>query len=328
MIYLNGRPPAGIHQEPTHRPLAGILQPSVGIPIRPVDVDDEQDQAMENLEGDENATLGNYQPLQPQDKTSEVSLADFTHDQSIASGSFAAAARMASTPFCSGIGPMSLPNIPWSTIRPTNEISELNDLAADGGEFPSTHGVQASGSFISTPNKVLSPIFEGSQEDSKSTNSSHSPNGSSRRVSCSASASHHNGLELSKIQEETSMCQAGLSPEANSGGCSVVNPFAGDVVSDFLVRINPPLSTYEGFVTTSEGVPRIAANASVSLGRFAILLLSEGKSDLLESLCKPLYATEIESLSKSKRKSRNTNLKYSLSMRRLAGHISMSWIKA
>ena len=269
----------------------------MGIPICPVDVDDGQDEVMENLESDENVPLKNYQPLQPQDKTSEVSLADFTHDQSIASGSFAAAARMASTPFCNGIGPMSLPSIPWSTIRPTNEISELNDLAADGGEFPSTHanGAQASVSFISTPNKVLSPIFEGSQEDSKSTNSSHSPNGSSRRVSCSASASHYNGLELSKIQEETSMCQTFPSPEANNGGCSVVNPFAGDVVSDFLLRINPPLSTYEGFVTTCEEVPRIAANVSVSLGRFAIFLLSLVKSDLLESICKPLNATEIES---------------------------------
>lgn len=261
-------PPTGIHQEPTHRPLAGILQPSVGIPICPVDVDDEQDEVMENLESDENAPLKNYQPLRPQDKTSEVSLADFTHDQSIASGSFAAAARMASTPFCNGIGPMSLPNIPWSTIRPTNEISELNDLAADGGEFSSTHanGVQTSGSFISTPSKVLSPIFEGSHEDSKSTNSSHSSNGSSRRGSSSASASHHNGLELSKIQEETSICQTSPSPEANTGGCSVVNPFAGDVVNDFLLRINPPLSTYEGFVTSSKEIPRIATNASVSLG--------------------------------------------------------------
>ena len=246
----------------------------MGIPICPVDADDEQDEVMENFESDENAQFKNYQPLQPQDKTSEMTLADFTHDQSIASGSFAAAARMASTPFCNGIGPMSLPNIPWSTIRPTNEISELNDLAADRGEFPSTRAdeVQASGSFMSPPSKVLSPIFEGSHEDSK--NSSHSSNGSSRRGSGSASASHHNGLELSKIQEETSICQTGPSPEANDGGCSVVNPFGGDVVSNFLLRINPPLSTYEGFVTTKKEVPRIAANSSVSLGRFAITFFS------------------------------------------------------
>ena len=248
----------------------------MGIPICPVDVDHEQDEVMENLERDENAPLKNYQPLQPQDKTSEVSIADFTHDHSIASGSFAAAARMASTPFCNGIGPMSLPSIPWSTIRPTNEMPELDDLPADGGEFASAHadGVQGGGSFMSTPSKVLSPIFEGSHEDSKSTNSSHSSNGSSRRVSCSASASQHNGLELSKIQEEPSMCQTDTAPEANNGGCSVFNPFAGDVVNGFLLRINPSLSTYEGFVTSSKEVPRIAANASVSLGRFAISSVS------------------------------------------------------
>ena len=267
------RPPTGIHQEPTQRPLAGILQPSLGIPTCPVDVDDDQDEVMENLGNDENAPLKNYQPLQPHDKTSEVSLTDFTHNQSIA-GSFASAARMASTPFCNGIGPMSLPNIPWSTIRPTNEMSEWNDLAADGGGLSSAHAdaVQAGGSFMSTPSKVLSPIFEGSHEDSKSTNSSHSSNGSSRRGSCSASASQHNGLELSRIQEETSICQTDTASEANNGGCSVVNPFAGDVVNDFLLRINPPLSTYEGFVTTSKEVPRIAASSSVSLGRFAITI--------------------------------------------------------
>ena len=271
---LTDRPPTGIHQEPTYRPLAGILQPSVGIPICPGDVDDEQDEVMENLESDENAPLKNYQPLQPQDKTTEVSLADFTHDHTIASGSFATAARMASTPFCNGIGPMSLPTIPMSTIRPTNEMPELNDMATDGGEFSSAHadGVQAGGSFMSTPSKVLSPIFEGSHEDSKSTNSSHSCSGSSRRVSCSASASQHNGLGLSKIQEETRICDTAT--QANNGGCSVVNPFAGDVVNDFLLRINPPLSTYEGFATTSKEVPRIAANASVGLGRFAITFFS------------------------------------------------------
>ena len=275
-VKLINRPPTGIHQEPTHRPLAGILQPSVGIPICPVDVDDEQDEVMENMENDESIPLKDRQPLQPQDlqdKTSEVSLADFTHDQSIA-GSFAAAARMASTPFCNGIGPMSLPTIPCSTIRPTNEIPEWNDLAANGVQLSSTHAdtVQAGGSFMSTPSKVLSPIFEGSHEDSKSTNSTQSSNGSTRRVSCSASASQHNGLELSNIQEEPSICQIDTAPKANNTECSVVNPFAGDVVSDFLLRINPSLSTYEGFVRTSKEVPRIAANSSVSLGRFSIVV--------------------------------------------------------
>ncbi|KAJ7352957.1 protein kinase [Desmophyllum pertusum] len=244
------QPPRGIRQEANHRPLAGILQPSVGIPTCSEDNEDEDEEDVEmteNLENDAIAPLKHYQPLQQQDKTSEVSLADFTHDHTMASASFATAAHMASTPFCYGSGPMSLPSIPWSTIRPTNENPELNELASDEGEYSSstrTDVVQAGGSFMSTPSKVLSPIFEGSHEDSKSTNSSHSSNGSTRRVSCSASASQHNGLELSKIQEETSTCQA----------------------ENHAPQIQPPLSTYEGFIASSRDVPRIAANSSVNLG--------------------------------------------------------------
>lgn len=269
------RPPPGTQQEANNRPLAGILQPSVGIPTCPLDNNDEDDDMNDNLEQESNATLKNFQPLQPQDKPNEVSLADFTHDHSIASGSFATAARMASTPFCYGSGPMSLPSIPWSTIRPTNENPELNDLPAGEDEYVSAHtdAVQTGGSFMSTPSKVLSPIFEGSHEDSKSTNSSNSCNGSSRRVSCSIGASQHNGLELSKIQEETSICQTDSAPQVTNGSGTVINPFAGDVVDDFLLKIKPPLTTYEGFIVSSEEVPRIAANASVSLGRFVISCL-------------------------------------------------------
>ncbi|KAL9952708.1 hypothetical protein ACROYT_G040000 [Oculina patagonica] len=259
-------PPTGTRQEVNHRPLTGILQPSVGIPTCPLDNDDEETDVIENLENA--AQLKNNQPFHAQDKTSEVSLADFTHDHSIASGSFATAARMASTPFCHGSGPMSLPSIPWSTIRPTNENAELNGLPAEEGEYVPAHTdvAQTGGSFMSTPSKVLSPILEGSHEDSKSTNSSHSSNGSSRRVSCSASASQHNGLELSKIQEETSMCHTDTAPQVTSGGSAVINPFAGDVVNSFLLKITPPLTTYEGFTVSTNEVPRIAANASVNLG--------------------------------------------------------------
>ena len=214
-----------------------------------------------NDENDANALPKNCHPSFQQDKTHEASLADFTHDQTaFATGSFAAAARMASTPFCYGTGPSSLPSIPWSTIRPTNENTEMNDLASD--DFSSAHANV--GSFTSTPSKVLSPIFEGSHEDSKSTNSSHSSNGSSRRVSCSTVA-QHNGLELSKIQEETSYSQM---PEDTNVGSAVINPFAGDVVDGFVRKITPPLSTYEGFTEFRKDMPRIAANASVCFGRF------------------------------------------------------------
>lgn len=274
------RPPKGNRQEAVHRPLAGILQPSVGIPTCELGNDEEEDDEMIGKNDDcnnRNMEAKNYQPSYQNDKTHEVSLADFTHDQTTfaASSSFATAAHMASTPFCYGIGPSSLPSIPWSTIRPTNENAELNELASDEVEYPSAHAsvVQSGGSFTSTPSKVLSPIFEGSHEDSKSTNSSHSSNGSSRPGSCSVTVSQFNGLELSKIQEETSACQTDTAPQDTTVGSAVINPFAGDVVDSFLRRITPPLSTYEGFIQSSDDMPRIATNASVCFGKCGIVLL-------------------------------------------------------
>ncbi|XP_027036615.1 mitotic checkpoint serine/threonine-protein kinase BUB1-like [Pocillopora damicornis] len=259
-------PPKGNRQEACRRPLAGILQPSLGIPTCSEEDDDEEEAEMN--EKFESTNLKNYQPLQQLDKTSEVFLADFTHDQTLASSSFATAAHMASTPFCYTNGPMSLPSLPCSTIRPANEIPELSDLPSDGGQYRSLHPntVQASNSFISTPSKVLSPIFEASQEDTKSTNSSHSSNGSSRRFSCSVGAQQHNGLELSKIQEETSLCHGDGEQQAVNVGNVAINPFAGAVVDNLLRRINPSLSSYEGFTVSSKEVPRIVSNASVNLG--------------------------------------------------------------
>lgn len=217
---------------------------------------------------DANTQPKNYQPTYQHDKTSDVSLADFSHDQTaFASTSFATAARMASTPFCYGIGPSSLPSIPMSTIRPINENPIL---ASDEVEYSSTHAHvgQAGSSFTSPPSKALSPIFEGSHEDSKSTNSSRSSNGSSRRGSCSATASQQNGLELSKIQEETSFRATDAAPQDDNVGCAVINPFSGDVVDCFLRKITPPLCTYYGFFEFSEEMPRIATNASVCFGRY------------------------------------------------------------
>ncbi|XP_022798611.1 mitotic checkpoint serine/threonine-protein kinase BUB1-like isoform X2 [Stylophora pistillata] len=259
-------PPRGTQQEACRRPLAGFLQPSLGIPICSEEDDEEEAEMNDKFE---NANFKKYQPLQQLDKTSEVFSADFTQDQTLSSTSFAAAAHMASTPFCYANGPLSLPSIPWSTIRPANENPELNDMDSYGNQYPSTHPntVQAGNSFMSTPSKVLSPIFEASQEDAKSTNSSHSSNGSSRRFSCSAGASQHNGLDLSKIQEEASLCQADGEPQAAVNvGNAAINPFAGAVVDNLLRQINPPLSSYEGFTVSSKEVPRIVSNASMCLG--------------------------------------------------------------
>lgn len=217
---------------------------------------------------DANTRPKSYQPAHQPGKTNEVSLADFTHDQTcFASTSFANAAHMASTPFCNGNGRSSLPSIPWSTIRPVNENPALN---SDEVECSAAHAdaSQVGSSFTSPPSKVLSPILEGSQEDSKSTNSSHSSNASSRRGSCSATVFQPIGSEMGTIQEETSICQTHSAPQEVNVDSAVINPFSGEVVDAFLRKITPPLSTYYGFFESGEEMPRIATNTSVCFGKF------------------------------------------------------------
>ena len=132
---------------------------------------------------------------------------------------------MASTPFSSGSSPSPLPNIPCSTIR-------LADGNPDDDVFSSAHVTsgQTNGSFTSPPSQVLSPILEGSHEDSKSTNSSQSYIGSSRPGSCSAIVSQQNGLELSRIQEEPSFHETSSAQQETKTGSTVINPFSGEVV--------------------------------------------------------------------------------------------------
>lgn len=257
-------PPSGRREEPVNRPFAGVLQPSVGIPTCPLENEEYED----DEDKEDPNTQHKYQEACQHTKISELSLAEFSHDQTtLTSSNFAAAARMASTPFSRTIGPSSLPSIPFSTIRPTDGNPAF---ASDDDVFASAQvGVgQANGSFASPPSNVLSPILEGSHEDTKSTNSSQSSNGSSRRGSCSVIVSQQNGLELSKIQEETSMCEtADLENIATNVGGTVINPFSGEVVDAFLRKISPPLSCYFGFFESSEEMPRIAVKTSVCFGK-------------------------------------------------------------
>ena len=110
------RPPCGRREESVNRPLAGILQPSVGIPFCPLDAEDDyDDEPIGEEDGEEfNPQQQKYQA----DKISELSMAEYSQDQTaLTSASFVTAARMASTPFPCGISPSPLPNIPCSTIR-------------------------------------------------------------------------------------------------------------------------------------------------------------------------------------------------------------------
>ena len=222
------RPPCGRRQESVNRPLAGILQPSVGIPFCPLDTEDDYD---DEPIGEEDRDEFNPQQKKNQaDKISELSLAEYSQDQTaVTSTSFATAARMASTPFSCGISPSPLPNIPCSTIR----LADGNPaFAPDDDVFSSAHVTsgQTTGSFTSPPSQVLSPILEGSHEDSKSTNSSQSSVGSSRPGSCSAIVSQQNGLELSRIQEEPSFHETSSAQQETKTGSTVINPFSGEVV--------------------------------------------------------------------------------------------------
>ena len=263
------RPPSGRREESVNRPLAGILQPSVGIPFCPLDTEDDYDEEPIGVEDrdDFNTQHKKYQ----EDKTSELSLAEYSHDQTaFTCTSFATAAHMASTPFSCGIGPSPLPNIPCSTIR----LADGNPaFVPDDDVFCSAHvtSSQATGSFTSPPSKVLSPILEGSHEDSKSTNSSQSSVGSSRPGSCSAIVSQQNGLELSRIQEEPSFHETASAPQDTKTGMPVINPFSGEVVDGLLRKITPPLSCYFGFSESSEEMPKIATKGSVCFGKFCFV---------------------------------------------------------
>ena len=177
------RSPCGRWEESVNRPLAGILQPSVGIPFCPLDTEDDCD---DKLIGEEDRDEFNPEQKKNQaDKVSQPSLAEYSQDQTaVTLASVATVARMALTPLSSGSSPSPLPKIPCSTIR----LADGNPaFASDDDVFSSAHVTsgQTPGSFTSPPSQVLSPILEGSHEDSKSTNSSQSSIGSSR-PSCSA----------------------------------------------------------------------------------------------------------------------------------------------
>ena len=263
------RPPSGSQQEAAHRPLAGILQPSVGIPTCPLETHSEEE---DELEEDQRVLDKENYPheeahksclaVQQQERVSEVSLAEYFPDHSLASFSFATAARVASTPFSNAIEPPTLPSIPWSTIRSTVDNNQASgDLAAVENAC-----AQPCGSFMSTPSKVLSPILERSNEDSKSTNSSHSSAASSRRGSCSVGAS------LYRIQEETSACNTDNALTWVDQRTSELNPFSAKVIDEFLLKMRPPVSSYEGFSVSDKEMPRIAAHLTISLGRLSVIL--------------------------------------------------------
>lgn len=179
------RPPRDFVQEKSNRPIMGILQPSHGIPVCPLEDDDQVD---DYDEGE------NVPPRGFHSNKSDVyskTMCEVTEDANnfLASSSFKAAARMASTPHSQGMEP---PSFVLSTIKPPK-----TDTDAASAHDPTDYGANT---FACTPNKVLSPIFERSDEDVRSTASSSSSTASSGRGSVSQHISA--GMKLESIVED------------------------------------------------------------------------------------------------------------------------------
>lgn len=242
----------------------GVLQPSVGIPVCPLEEENDQDMGDEDDE--------NLPPLADQyDKT----IRDVTEDANafMATSSFKMAAHMASTPFSQGLDP---PSFVMSTIKPPIE-HEL--------EFASAHVTEeyTANTFNCTPNKVLSPIFERSDEDTRSTTCSSTSTVSSGR----GSVSHHmppTASQLASIAEEHSgnhgnhsiVRQASTRLESslfhrNEDGMTDLNPFSDEVVEALLQRVVPPVSSYDGYYSSQKDqIPKIAPNLAINLGKYVL----------------------------------------------------------
>ena len=222
-----------------------------------------------------------FKGVMGEQKACETSLAEETQNHTAASSNFADTARMASTPFSLGVEP-SLPSLPYSTIRPNAETNQfLVQSQEDIPEDPSKYATfaQASGTFMCTPSKKLSPIMERSDEDAKSVASS----SSSSQSSCaslnkgvpSGSQGHHTVVsvsELSQIHEEPSTSRTFHGSDVDEirfkeDGTTGINPFADNVEDMLLAKIVPSVSSYEGFYQSEKEMPKIAPNLAVGLGK-------------------------------------------------------------
>jgi len=179
------RPPYDYVKEKTNRPIMGILQPSHGIPVCPLENNDEDDEMCDEVNE-------NQPPAGSHNKQNDINnrtTCDVTEDPNNYLTSFKTAARMASTPYAQGMEP---PSFVLSTIKPP-KLDNDDGSALHSNDF-------AANSFACTPSKALSPIFERSDEDVKSVASSASSTASSGRGSVSQHIS--NAIKLESIVED------------------------------------------------------------------------------------------------------------------------------
>lgn len=157
--------------------MLGVLQPSVGIPFKPLEDCDEDEEDVPDDEPmrDEVPLVHNTAPL----ATTETKLADadVTRSNWLNHSQFVTAARLMSTPFVENMKPPILETLQCSSI-------EAHDDRTDA-----TPNVSSS-SYNANTSKGLSPILECSDEDAKT--------GSSRGSSHSSGISVKSNVHTSK----------------------------------------------------------------------------------------------------------------------------------
>ena len=232
------------------------------------------------------------------EKVKELSVVDLTQEHTFASSSFNMAARMFSTPFPGAEAQAELPSIPWSNVRCkpvenqfTGPDKQLEPTSVETG-FPVVAQIsvdQKVASFTCTPSKILSPIIERSDEDLKSTGSSmssHHSTGSGVRSSSSLNITQNTAVQAPNLaiveeQNKTQIEDNQLAQEFSililgdasqemtfhEDGSTDINPFHDVVTSKLLLRVDPPISSYDGYFITEAELPRIGVNMAVNLGK-------------------------------------------------------------
>lgn len=253
------RPPEDYIQEKTNRPIVGILQPSHGIPVCPR----EPEQNDVNMD-DEHLPAQSFHVNKTIDICNKTT-GDVTEDMNYLAN-FKIAARMASTPFSQGMDP---PSFVLSTIKPPKSQDNVHESM----EY-------SANTFACTPNKALSPIFERSDEDARSTGSTSSSTSLSSRGNVSQRIS--NAIKLESIMEgqqkpsKTNTMQYCLNTQELNikeegtyqiDSISELNPFSDDVTDNLLCNIAPQVSTYNGYFSCNDNLPIIAEKLAIDLGK-------------------------------------------------------------
>ena len=149
------RPPLAYCQTKIERPVLGILQPSVGIPFKPLDdFDDGEEPMFLDTEGVNKVPEDEAPTVKQEVKHTEE---EITNHNGLNRSEFAAAARYVSTPFVENLSPPKLETLHCSSIQAYDERHDVE-------ENPSN---VSSSSYNANNSKVLSPTLECSDEDAK-----------------------------------------------------------------------------------------------------------------------------------------------------------------